>query len=96
MSVKRKCHMKALAETLELSLIGGLLASSVDLLWIVSDILHNGLKAHYFIIFIGLFLSTIILTISLVRHHRDNYKKEIGMLYKTKLNIAKHRKKLHN
>jgi hypothetical protein len=85
--------MKALAETLELSLIGGLLASSVDLLWVCMDILHNGVSAHYVIIFIGLFLATGVLSVSLKRHHQDNYKKEIGMLYKTKLNIAKHKLK---
>jgi len=51
-SVTRKCHMKALSENLELGLIGGLLASSVDTLWVIMDMIHNGLQWHYPIILI--------------------------------------------
>lgn len=92
-SVKRKCHMKALAENLELGLIGGLLASGVDSLWVVMDMLHNGVHWHYIIILIGLTLSTIVLTIALIRHHKSNVKNQLGVMYTSKLAVVKRKMK---
>jgi predicted membrane protein len=88
-SVTRKCHMKALSENLELGLIGGLLASSVDTLWVIMDMIHNGLQWHYPIILIGLLLSTIILVVALVRHHRNNVKQQLGSLYAFKKSVVR-------
>jgi hypothetical protein len=98
MRVTSRCHIKALSENLELGLIGGVLASAVDSFWVVCDIYHNGMSTHYMIILTTLLLSTLILTIATVRHHRSNVKQQLGLLYVFKKNVcrAKNRKARHS
>lgn len=89
MNVKHRCHVKALSENLELGLIGGLLASGVDALWVVMDSYHNGITWYYVVIFSGLFLSSVGLTVALVRHHKANFKHQLGLMFIFKRNVCK-------
>jgi len=88
-AVQRKCHTKALTENLELGLIGGVLASAVDSFWVVTDMMHNGIHLHYTLILTILIISTIILTVALVRHHRSSFKNELGLMYAFKKDVCK-------
>jgi hypothetical protein len=92
-----KCHLKALSENIELGLIGGVLASGVDTLWVVMDMCANGLHWHYPVILIGLVLSTLVLSFALVRHHRASFKQQLGLVYMFKKDVckAKNRKARH-
>lgn len=83
-SVKRKCHVKALSENLELSLIGGVSASGIDSYWVIMDTIHNGIQWHYIIIFIGLMLSTGLLSVALRRQHVCNVRQALSELSKCK------------
>lgn len=88
-NLKRKCHAKALSENLELGLIGGLMASVIDTFWCITDMMHNGIQAHYLIITAVLIISSIILSVALIRHHKNNVKQEIGAIYVLKKDILK-------
>lgn len=93
-TLKRKCHLQALSENLELGLIGGLLASSVDSLWVIMDMIHNGVHWYYIIILLGLLTSTLAIAIALQRHHVNNVKQQIGIIYRAKKELL-HRKLKH-
>lgn len=94
-TVKRKCHLKALSENLELGLIAGVLSCGVDTFWCVMEALHDGLTIHRSIIITVLLFSTLILTVALVRHHRNNVKQEIGALIMLKKNVLKCKNRHH-
>jgi len=87
--VYKQCHLKAMAENLELGLIGGVLASGIDSFWVVTDMISNGVSAHYIFILIILVMSTIVLSIALVRHHRSNVKHQVGLIYDSKKALVK-------
>lgn len=90
-TIKKQCHLKAISENLELGLIGGLLASAFDSLWVVMDMIHNGIHLHYVLILSALVVSTIMLTVALIRHHNSNVKNHMGMLYNTKKQLNKYK-----
>lgn len=96
--LKTRCHIRALSENLELGLIGGVLASGVDTLWVVMDSYHNGISWYYATIFVGLLISTVALAMALARHHRNNFKEQLGLLFMFKKNVckSKHRKVRHS
>ena len=87
--VFKQCHLKAIAENLELGLIGGVLASGIDGFWVATDMISNGVSAHYIFILIILVISTIVMSIALVRHHRSNVKHQVGLIYASKKAIIK-------
>lgn len=82
-------HVKALFENLELSLLGGTMASVVDTFWCIMDVLHNGLHWHYMIIIAVLTMSSIILLVALIRHHRSLVKQHLGLVYKFKKDVLR-------
>ena len=92
-SVKSKCHLNAISENLELGLIAGVLSCGIDTLWCVMDTIHNGIHWHYILITTVLLLATAILSVALVRHHKNNVKQEVGALlaFKKHLNKCKNR-----
>lgn len=92
-NLKRKCHVKALSENLELGLIGGLMASVIDTFWCLTDMLHNGVQVHYLLIITVLIISSIVLSVALIRHHRNNVRQEIGALYSLKKEILRSKQK---
>ena len=89
----KQCHLKAIAENLELGLIGGVLASGIDSFWVVTDILNNGVNIRYIFILSTLLLSTFILSVSLIRHHKCNFKYQVGMVYASKKAVIKAKNK---
>ncbi len=88
-SIKKQCHLKAMAETLEISLMGGLLASSFDTLWILMDMKSNGIQVHYVVILVALILSTILMSVALIRHHRINVRNQLGAVYALKKQVIR-------
>lgn len=89
MNVRRRCHLKAISENLELGLIGGVLASGIDSFWVVMDMIHNGVHTHYIVILTTLVISTYILSVALIRHHKNNVRQQIGIVYISKKEIVK-------
>lgn len=90
-SVKKQCHLKAISENFELALLGGVLASGFDTVWVICDIAANGLSTHYVFILVALLLSTALISVALVRHHMINVHNSIGTIYELKKQLIKHR-----
>lgn len=70
MNITTKCHLKALGDTVELSLCAGVTAIVADLVWLTHDILSNGLSAVYSAVATGLLLGLIITAIALWNYHK--------------------------
>jgi hypothetical protein len=69
-----KCHINAMRETIEISLIAGCVALFSDLIWLSHDILSNGLSAIYVIVGTGLIAGLALTGIALYHHHWSNVK----------------------
>lgn len=65
-----KTHLKAFLTNFEIACEAGVLALVSDLLWVVHDVLQNGLSLWYVTIFSGLSIGTILTAFALYRHHR--------------------------
>lgn len=74
MNASTKCHVKAMRETIEISLIAGCVALFSDLVWLSHDILVNGLSIIYTLVGLGLFSGLILTGVALYHHHWSNVK----------------------
>lgn len=63
-------HRKAFLTNFEIACEAGILALLADMLWVVHDVLANGMSIWYFVIFLGLFLGNALTVFALCRHHR--------------------------
>lgn len=71
-----KCHLCALRNAVELSLIASLISLCSDLYWLVHDISANGMSQAYCSIFIGLLLGNLLTLKALYSHHCDCVKEK--------------------
>jgi len=90
-----KCHIKALKESIELTIIGGLVALVADLGWLLHDILTNGLSIYYILVGTGLLTGTIITASALFAHHDKSVHKITKKLMKEKVSIQRAKRRAY-
>lgn len=69
---KGKYHLQAIGESLELALLGAVISISVDLVWCIKDVLHNGISLVYVFILSGLVIGDVLSIIAFKKHHKHN------------------------
>lgn len=91
--IRRRYHVKALSETIELSLISGLLALVSDIAWMAHDIASNGLSVWYGCVLFGLTLALLLLIKATLKHHHANVKQLLNGVLQDKLRLHKAKKR---
>lgn len=89
MRLTTKCHIKALRNTIELSLIASLTALIADLGWLIHDIHGNGLSVVYVSVGTGLIIGIVLTGFAVYNHHTGNVQCDIQEMYKKKLAVVR-------
>lgn len=90
---KRRYHVKALGETIELSLISGVLALISDIAWMAHDVQANGMSLWYGFVLAGLGAALILLLKATLKHHEANVKSLLQGVISDKLRTHKAKKR---
>lgn len=97
MNICNKTHLRTFRSHFEVACLFGILAISVDILWVIHDILANGLNTFYFSILLGLCIANLGTIYVVWKHHSKLVRKIRRTLLMDKIThnkrINKHRGK---
>lgn len=93
MNIKRKAHVEASKELLEVLSLAAFLALTVDTLWCLRDMVTNGVTVGMVLIAMGLATATTITGIAAYKYHMGHVKQHMKVLLAEQLKICKRRTK---
>lgn len=96
MSVKNKCHVMAIMEIFEAMTIAFTLALIGDLIWVIWDIIEDGICIKLITVTSILFFALVIIIKGLIKYHRENVLQFRKALYYSKMNSLKYKQKKIN
>lgn len=90
-------HIKAFLTNFEITCEAGILALAADILWIIHDIIFNGMSIWYFFVFLGLFLGLVLTGYALYRHHKyytHRIARKLNTSFKASVKVSKSNKRI--
>jgi len=94
-TIRLRAHIKAMSSTMEIIIIASVIALAADSLWVLHDILDNGMSWSYGGIGGSLVTATLMTLYALKKHHNDSVKNGIKLLLSEKLHEQKVRNRLN-
>jgi len=82
MRLTTKCHLKALSNTVELSLAASVTALVADVCWLAHDVITNGMSVTYAAVGTGLVIGLSVTVYAMIRHHKDSVKGDLQGRYR--------------